>query len=61
MAGIGEIRPQVPIRQPVDTRIIKPSDARQQMPRRQPNREDADKRDNNEDDHDDSFHIDEYA
>lgn len=60
MAGIGEIRPQVPIWPPGEMRPIKPSDGNQQSPRRQPNKDRSDHSDNDED-NDDSSHIDEYV
>lgn len=60
MAGIGEVRPQVPLWQPGEVRSIKPTGGKQQMPRRQPNKDGSDKQDDDED-HDDPFHIDEYA
>ena len=60
MAGIGEIRPQVPVWSPGEKRSINPADGNRQMPRRQPNKDRADKQDDDED-RDDPFHIDEYA
>ena len=60
MAGVGEIRPQVPIWPPGEVRPIKPGDGKRQMPRRQPGKDNTDKPDTDEDDHD-SSHIDEYV
>ncbi len=60
MAGIGEIRPQVPVWPTGETRPIKPGDGRRQMPRHRPGQDNNDEA-NSDEGHDDPSHIDEYV
>jgi hypothetical protein len=59
MAGIGEIRPQVPVWQPGEPRAVNPAGNKRQQQKRQPNKEESGKHD--KDEPNDPFHIDEYA
>ena len=60
MAGIGEVRTQVPTWPLGEKRSINPAGGKRQMPRRQPNKDDE-KSHNDDEDKNDPFHIDEYA
>ena len=60
MAGIGEIRPQVPLWPIGEVRVIKPTGGQGKATGRQPNKEQSDKGEPDEDDTN-STHIDEYV